>query len=122
MVAGVWAGKTQLPEREEMEAWERRRMEEGRWGPEGRVGGARRGFHSFGFPLDAEYLATLETLAPDDEEGLQSTRWREKEWWIRGRIPEIKKAFVEAKKRGVVARTMEELGFVFEDEKEKGRL
>jgi hypothetical protein len=122
MVAGVWAGKTRLPEREEMEAWERRRMEEGRWGPEGRVGGARRGFHSFGFPLDAEYLATLETLAPDDEEGLQSTRWREKEWWIRGRIPEIKKAFVEAKKRGVVARTMEELGFVFEDEKEKGRL
>ncbi|KAF8246177.1 FAD/NAD(P)-binding domain-containing protein [Wilcoxina mikolae CBS 423.85] len=121
VVAGVWAGKTVLPTKEEMEAWERRRLEEGKKGAEGRVGGEGRGFHNFGYPDDAEYFDTLEGMVPRDGTGLEPTRWRGRERWIRERVAGVKKADLEAKGRGVAVTGMEELGFVYEDDgKEEG--
>ncbi|KAF8538837.1 hypothetical protein BDD12DRAFT_126903 [Trichophaea hybrida] len=121
VVARVWAGKTVLPTKEEMEAWERQRMEEGRKGTEGRVGGEGRGFHNFGYPDDSEYFDTLKGMVPRDGTGLEPTRWRKRERWIRERVAGIKNADLEAKERGVIVTRMEELGFIFEDDgKEEG--
>jgi cation diffusion facilitator CzcD-associated flavoprotein CzcO len=104
VVARVFAGLMKLPGREEMEEWERKRVE---------VCGDGKGFHNFGYPQDVGYMDWLEEMA--EGPGLQPTMWREKERWMRSLTPEIKKAFGRAKKQGVVVRRMEELGYVFEE-------
>ncbi|KAI5812985.1 hypothetical protein BZA77DRAFT_269380 [Pyronema omphalodes] len=104
LVARVFAGLVGLPGRGEMQEWEERRV--------GRFGDGK-GFHTFGYPSDREYMEWLEGMAKG--QGLEPTRWREKEWWIRSLTQEIKAAFGRAKKQGILVRRMEELGYVFEE-------
>ena len=97
-IAGVFSGRLQLPGNMPVE-------EKG---------------HFFGFPKDYEYMRLMEGYCGDGG-GMQPARWREWECWVRKRTVEIKQAFGEAKKRGLVARDMEELGFVYGPE-ERGKL
>jgi len=103
-VARVYAGRVQLPAREEMGDWESKEVE--------KKGSGRR-FHCYGFPWDAEYLDGIEAMVDKAEGGggLEPARWREWESWVRGRMAMIRKTFEETGKRAL---TMEELGFVFE--------
>lgn len=108
-VAAVLSGQVGLPEREAMEKWEQEEEAEK---------GAGREFHFMGYPADADYLDKLEGFV-GEAKGLEPTRWRCWERFVRERVPEIKKAFVIAKKEGRVVRTIEELGFGYEEQKEE---
>lgn len=117
MLARVYAGRLALPSYAEMGEWEEERT--------GREGGK---FHVLGYPRDAEYINMLCDWAAGAEkrEGLENggrgkvaRRWGERECWMRERFPGIRRAFVERGEERKRVRTVEELGFVFEDGGEK---
>lgn len=59
----------------------------------------------FAVPLSSEHSSV----------GMQPQRWGPKERWLRERFPRIRKAFVDRRRRqGLVARTIEEVGFDYE--------
>lgn len=115
VISRVWSGRLALPNKEEMEGWERSVIMER---------GAERGFHMLGFPLDVDYLDELRdwalTAVPNpalggkDGRGKLPPRWGEKERWARERFLAIKKAFAERGESRHRIRSMEELDFDFE--------
>jgi len=103
-IAKVWAGKLKLPSRDEMELWEKRRVEER---------GDGTSFHVLVFPEDAEYLNGLHDWVKTAEGGFskEPAFWGAKNMRIREGYVEVRKKFVEG---GSVATTYEELGFDFD--------
>lgn len=138
VVARVWAGRLDLPGREELEEWEEETVRER---------GEGKGWLWLKPPLDGRYLNGLAgwcdgarvgelvdgTLVPVGDEGQcrvngvagqggkemvhgkEPARWGEKEIWVRERILGIKKAFVALGEGRHQVRTIEELGFDFEE-------
>ena len=115
VLARVYAGRLALPAAAEMERWE---------GEELRRKGDSARFHDLPFPEDARYINEFvdwaaEALPRDGLEnggrGKMALRWGEKEFWMRARLAAIKAAFVSKGEDRVHVKTVEELGFVFED-------
>ncbi|CAG8227512.1 unnamed protein product [Penicillium salamii] len=118
----VWSGRLALPSTEEMRAWERDEIE---------AKGDGKKFHLLPYPMDADYLNFLyewaEKATPrpglsNNGQGKLGTRWGERERWMRALFPEIRRAFVQrGHERGEI-KTLAELGFIFEEWKEKEKL
>jgi cation diffusion facilitator CzcD-associated flavoprotein CzcO len=104
-IAKVWSNKLDLPPVEEQWELERKQVEE--------LGGGK-SFHLLPYPKDANYINSLYEWAESarDEFKKQPPYWGAKECWIRERFGKMRKAFVDGGKK---AKTMEELGFRFED-------
>ncbi|EME80384.1 uncharacterized protein MYCFIDRAFT_156146 [Pseudocercospora fijiensis CIRAD86] len=117
LVARVLSGRLTLPSEEEMRAWEEDNVREA---------GEGTSFHVLQFPKDADYLNTLHDWAVSIDEngsiGKKPPYWREKQYWIRERFPNIKKAFNDLGEARHKARRLEDVGYDFEAwrrEKEK---
>ncbi|KAI9763549.1 MAG: hypothetical protein M1835_007782 [Candelina submexicana] len=115
VIARIWAGRLALPSKRIMQRWEEKVIEER---------GAGNRFHTLMFPLDVEYLDELHDWSQKGErrDGLENDgrgkippRWDEKNRWARGRFPAIKKAFAGRGEERHGVRSMEELGFDFEE-------
>ncbi|KAI9780103.1 MAG: hypothetical protein M1816_003188 [Peltula sp. TS41687] len=109
VIAGVWAGRLELPSLEEMKSWEKETLDEG----------GSKEFHTLGYPLDVDYINELhnwnqQPSSPSRSRRKQPPCWGEKEYWTRERIPAIKKAFLERDEERHVIRSMEQLGFDYD--------
>jgi len=96
-----------------MVAWERRRVEQ--------MGNDKR-FHYLTSPEDIGYVEMLAEWAESaDGEGVGKTppRWGEKQEWMRMRIADMKRAFVERGEKRREVKTLEEIGFDYEEWKEE---
>jgi len=94
-------------------AWERRRVEQ--------MGNDKR-FHYLTSPEDIGYVEMLAEWAESaDGEGVGKTppRWGEKQEWMRMRIADMKRAFVERGEKRREVKTLEEIGFDYEEWKEE---
>ncbi|EPE25111.1 FAD/NAD(P)-binding protein [Glarea lozoyensis ATCC 20868] len=105
VVAKLWSNKLELPEEEAMRAWERKRAEEF---------GEGTSFHILGYPSDAEYINELHEWAKSADDGFtkEPAFWDKRACYTREVFAEIRKRFVGT---GGHAKTMEELGFSFDD-------
>jgi len=105
-MAKVWSNKLDLPPVKEQWDLERQQVEEL---------GDGKGFHLLPYPKDANYINSMYKWAGTAEDGFrkQPKYWGKKECWIREKFGEMRKAFVDGGKK---AKTMEELGFRFEDD------
>jgi thioredoxin reductase len=107
VIARVYAGRLVLPPLAVMQQWGGDREGEG-------IG------HKLEFPKDAEYVNEMSGWAMSAREletrhaGLTPPVWGEWEFWVRERVPVMKKAFKELGEGRGGVRTVEELGFSFE--------
>jgi cation diffusion facilitator CzcD-associated flavoprotein CzcO len=104
-IAKVWSGKLDLPPKEVMESWEEKRVEKlGDGAP----------FHVLSYPQDAEYINKLHDWVMNSKDGVakEPPHWDETRLWVRENYVEIRKKFIET---GSKAKSMEELGFKFEN-------
>lgn len=103
-IAKVWSNRLALESRDEMEAWEKRRVEEL---------GDGTAFHVFGYPTDADYINFLHDWVKKASNGFakEPPFWDEKLCWVRKIYVDIKNKFAED---GMKAKALEELGFKFE--------
>jgi cation diffusion facilitator CzcD-associated flavoprotein CzcO len=118
----VWSARLTLPSKEEMKAWEMAEID---------TKGDGKKFHLLPYPMDADYLnllyewaqkATPRSGLSNNGQGKLGTWWGERERWMRALFPEIRRAFVQrGNDRGKI-KTLAELGFVFEEWKEQGKL
>lgn len=142
VIARVWSGRLQLPDGQDMEAWERKVAESTE---------RPRNFHLLPFPRDADYINMLHdwAMSADDTAethqeyrrrrlskseaessnamnrhlpssngtsssvGKEPPRWGEKEYWMRERFPAIKKAYQSFGDERYSKRTLEDVGFDF---------
>ncbi|KAI5358637.1 putative flavin monooxygenase, FAD/NAD(P)-binding domain superfamily [Septoria linicola] len=119
VVARVLSGRLPLPLEHEMQAWEDAVVKEM---------GDGRNFHVLKFPKDADHINMLHDWARSadrESSGVRKTppRWHEKQYWIRERFPNIKKAFNDRGEERFQVQSLEELGYDFakwREEKEKG--
>ncbi|KIW92725.1 uncharacterized protein Z519_06573 [Cladophialophora bantiana CBS 173.52] len=114
VLARVWSNRLDLPSTAEMRDWERdtvRRKGDGKY------------FHVQKFPEDAAQLNGLYAwvLQAKRKDGLENdgagklgTRWDQKRVWMRSKFPEVKAAYVERGEARLWVRTIEELGFDFD--------
>jgi cation diffusion facilitator CzcD-associated flavoprotein CzcO len=119
VIARVWSGRLSLPPKKEMREWEKETI---------RDRGDGKSFHVLKFPLDAENLNRLEEWATSAEivDGLENDGrgkvgafWNEKDIWMRSKFPQIKKAYAERGEKRFDVRTVEELGFDYENWKQE---
>lgn len=106
VIARVWAGRLKLPGLEEMSDWEKKTLTER----------GSKEFHTLNFPLDANYINELhhwsqQNPSQSSSMGKLPPYWREKEYWIRERIPAIKRVFLEKGEKRHEIQSMEQLGF-----------
>lgn len=117
VIARLWSNRLSLASEEEMRAWEQKTHDE--------TGGGRN-FHLLSFPKDANYINSMydwAMSAPDaDTVGKKPPRWGEKQYWMRERFPAIKKAFQDRGDARHKVKTLEELGFDFEEYMEQKRI
>ncbi|TVY84717.1 Thiol-specific monooxygenase [Lachnellula suecica] len=99
----VWSNRLDLPTKEEMITWEKKRAVEA---------GDGTGFHKMGFPADAEYLNYLHDLVKPCGFKKEPTYWDAELLWFRKIYVDIRKKFIE---EGGVAKTVEELGFRYDE-------
>lgn len=114
VLARVYSGRLPVPSLEEMDAWERNRIEATDDGG---------GFHTFKFPEDAEYINMLYDWALEADRrselenegvGMLAGRWGPKEYWLRERFAAIRKAYVEKGDKSETYTTLESVGFDYE--------
>jgi len=130
VIARVFSGRLLLPSRDEMQAWERDEVAEMGW----------KDLHILQFPKDADYINMCYRWAmradgsgPKDSmmhSGVRNERkavgkippyWKEKEFWMREHGVAIKKAFQSYGEERHSKRTVEDVGFSYEDwRKSKG--
>ncbi|KAJ8604376.1 hypothetical protein MRB53_041820 [Persea americana] len=115
VIARVWSGRLSLPSLEDMRAWERQETAKKGDGKE---------FHRLPGGEDVEYIQMLgrwcsEAEKMDGDEGGEVGKepfvWGKKEAWVRSKVGEIKKAFFARGDARKDVRTLEELGFVYDD-------
>jgi len=102
-VARVWSNNLNLPSHEEMEKWEKKRVEDA---------GEGKGFHVMGYPKDAEYINGLHDWVKTSGFKKEPAFWSSEQIWLRVNYGDVRKKFVET---GGHAKTIEELGFKFEE-------
>ena len=107
IVAKVWSGKLSLPSKQKMEDWEETTVAEN---------GEGKKFFTLDDLKDFKYHNALYDWA--SEAGFDSSkrpkRWSEKDFWLRARFPDIKKAYGQKGEDRHLIQTPEELGFVFD--------
>ncbi|KAK4500515.1 hypothetical protein PRZ48_008704 [Zasmidium cellare] len=111
VVARVLAGRLPLPDEATMKSWEEDVVSDA---------GNGKSFHVLKFPKDADYINSLHDWALQaDGEGKSIGKtppyWREKDYWTREQFPAIKKAFQEFGEERHGKRTLEDVGFSFEE-------
>ncbi|KAF2192070.1 FAD/NAD(P)-binding domain-containing protein [Zopfia rhizophila CBS 207.26] len=115
VLARVFSGRLSLPPLHEMRKWEEKVIEKM---------GAGRNFHLLPFPKDGNYINELSNwaLTAPPREGLENEGkgklapvWGEWEFWCRENFPRIRGAFGAKGEERHNIRTLEELGFVYED-------
>lgn len=112
VITGVWSGRLTLPSTTEMRQWERDRLE---------ATGGGRAFHVFDYPRDFEYQRMLALWAAQNGGGKkQPPTFDRRASWARERFPDIKKAFARAGDARKEIRNIEELGFVYKEERDHG--
>jgi cation diffusion facilitator CzcD-associated flavoprotein CzcO len=122
VVARVYSGRLSLPSYAEMQKWEANVIAEM---------GDGRNFHLLPFPKDGNYLNEMSrwALSAPPKEGLENDGkgkvppiWGEWEFWCRENFPAIRRAFGELGEKRHQARSIEEVGFSFEEwKKEKAK-
>ncbi len=113
VLARIWSGRLNLPPQEVMERWE-----------EGVIAdrGTGKPFHVLKFPLDFNYhnrMVDWALQAKDPKHGKLPPKWSDKETWARERFPAIKRSFAEQGSNRCNVRTIEELGFDYEEWKKE---
>ncbi|TVY58553.1 Thiol-specific monooxygenase [Lachnellula cervina] len=103
-IAKFWSNNLELPGKEEMQTWERKRVEET---------GEGTNFHVFGYPQDAEYINGLHDWVKLSGFKKEPTYWGPKQLWCREIYAAVRDKWV---KTGGTARSMEELGFKFDQD------
>ncbi|KAK5999894.1 hypothetical protein QM012_004982 [Aureobasidium pullulans] len=115
VIARLWNNRISLPSEHDMKAWEDNLKNE--------TSDGKRDFHLLLFPKDANYINAMydwSMSAPDAEtKGKRPPHWGEKQYWMREKFPEIKKAFQDHGEGRHQVRTLEELGFDFEKMKKE---
>jgi len=123
VLARVYSGRLSLPSYNEMCRWED--------GVKAEMGDGRN-FHLLPFPKDFNYINEMShwALSAPPKEGLENEGkgkvppvWGEWEFWCRENFPAIRRAFTGLGEKRYEVRSLEEVGFSFEDwrkEKEKG--
>ena len=109
VIARIWANRLGLPSKTKMEEWEADTISER---------GNGKGFHVLPFPKDFEYhnsMVVWAMQATESVHGKMPLKWSEKESWKRERFPEIKKAFANRREARHNVKTMEELGFDYNE-------
>ncbi|ATY62737.1 Flavin monooxygenase [Cordyceps militaris] len=115
VIARIWAGRLNVPNQSERDAWVRRCGAESAPGPR----------HTFGYPQDVDYINHLHALSgqarPDAERGLEndgagkrSPYWGEELSWVRSQIFAIKVASRALGERRKECKTLVDLGFEFQ--------
>ncbi|KAK9769122.1 putative Amino acid transporter-like protein [Seiridium cardinale] len=105
--ARAWANELALPSTSSMEEWERREAEEKSPGK----------YHVFPSLGDGNYINEVhEWITKGSTRGKEPPWWNEKMFWERNIYAQAKIAF---EKDGKKARTLEELGFVYEPDKKE---
>jgi cation diffusion facilitator CzcD-associated flavoprotein CzcO len=122
VVARVYSGRLSLPSHSEMQKWEAETIAE--------VGDGRN-FHLLPFPKDGNYMNAMShwALSAPPKEGLENDGkgkippiWGEWEFWCRENFPAIRRAFGEFGEKRHQIKSVEEVGFSFEDfKKEKAK-
>lgn len=121
VLARVYSGRLSLPPLSEMRAWEADREAEA----------SGRAFHLLPFPKDGENINELSTwaLSAPRKEGLENEGqgmvppvWGEWEFWCRENFPAIRQAFGKLGEKRYTTRTLEEVGFSFEEYKRRKAL
>ena len=108
-IAGVWSHALELPTQADMVRWEEDLVAER---------GDGRSFHVLPFPKDFQYHNDLVdwVLSANVGMSIRSPRkWDEKETWLRERFPAIKKAFADKGEERHKVKTVEELGFDYQE-------
>jgi cation diffusion facilitator CzcD-associated flavoprotein CzcO len=114
VLARVYSGRLVLPPLSNMQAWEGDRI---------RDVGDGRNFHLLPFPADAHYINEMANWALTSErrDGLENEgrgkappTWGEWEFWCRENFPKIRAAFAALGEKRFTVRTLEEVGFDFE--------
>ena len=108
VIAGVWSHALELPTQADMIKWE-----------EDIVGerGNGRSFHTLPFPKDFQYHNDLIDWALSARKKTSihlPNKWDARETWLRERFPAIKKAFVDRGEERHNVKTVEELGFDYD--------
>lgn len=122
VVARVYSGRLSLPSHSEMQKWE-----------QDTIAGVSdgRNFHLLPFPKDGNYINAMSNwaLSAAPKEGLDNDGkgkippiWGEWEFWCRENFPAIRRAFGALGEKRHEIRSVEEVGFNYEDfKKEKER-
>lgn len=117
--ARVWSGRLSLPSQAEMIAWEKDLIAEK---------GNGTFFHYLPYPQDADNINLLYSWAvsaekrpglANDGAGKLPPLWGEKERWLRCHFPDIRKAFIEQGEARRNIRSVAELGYGYEQRKER---
>jgi cation diffusion facilitator CzcD-associated flavoprotein CzcO len=119
VLARTYSGRLALPPQSTMLDWEKSVTEEM---------GNGRDFHLLQFPKDGNYINELHDWAlsatpkeglEDDGNGKKPPKWGEWEFWCRENFPAIRKAFVTFGEQRANIRTLDEVGFSFEEYQKK---
>lgn len=119
VLARVYSGRLSLPPVSTMQAWEESRKAEA---------GDGRAFHLLPFPRDGQNINELAewALSAPRREGLENEGqgmvppvWGEWEFWCRENFPAIRQAFGKLGNKRFETRTLEEVGFSFEEYKRR---
>ncbi|KAI9047313.1 hypothetical protein LZ554_008760 [Drepanopeziza brunnea f. sp. 'monogermtubi'] len=103
-IAKVWSNTLALSSKDEMEAWEKSKVEEL---------GDGTAFHVLGYPKDAAYINYLHDWVQGANNGFAKVPpfWDERLCWLREICVDIKRKFVDD---GRKAKNLEDLGFRFD--------
>ncbi|KAH6638880.1 hypothetical protein C7974DRAFT_122821 [Boeremia exigua] len=119
VLARVYSGRLPLPPLADMQRWEEAQKAEA---------GDGRGFHLLPFPKDGQNINELSKWAlsaprraglDNEGQGMLPPVWGEWEFWCRENFPAIRQAFGKLGEKRFETRTLEEVGFSFEEYKKK---
>lgn len=120
VVARVYSGRLSLPSLTEMQAWER--------STEAEMGNGKN-FHLLPFPKDGNYINAMSSWArsapaadglENEGQGKVPPTWGAWEFWCRENFPKIRQAFGKLGDKRHQVRSIEEVGFRFEEVEGEG--
>ncbi|KAI9772687.1 MAG: hypothetical protein M1840_000282 [Geoglossum simile] len=113
-IARVWNNRISLPSQAEMERWETEEVA---------TKGAGRMFHAMNYPLDANYINEMHAWCLLAEPGVRGEKlppfWGRRQKWIRERCQAVKRAYAERGAARHQVKSLEELGFDYEEWREE---
>lgn len=110
VISRVWSGRLDLPSEHVMHVWEESVIKEQ---------GEGRNFHDLSYPKDFNYydelIVWVQSARGGQELGKMPPKWSKRDRWVRERMVRIKEAFVRAGEARHEIRTLEDLGFFYEE-------